>query len=143
MRVVELKIKDEDGYIHYLRQTIIDNKLGVVGEFPKRDQRKQVSLLSRRVRNLIDEEELEGLCLFRFYENITIEGLDANDLMIGDRIQIGETILEVTSIGKRCFKECKLIQSGEDCELFMNVVFTKVIKSGFVKIDDEASSLGK
>ncbi|MGO1468417.1 MAG: MOSC domain-containing protein [Tissierella sp.] len=102
-----------------------------------------MSILSRRVRSLIDEEEIEGLCLFRFYENITIEGLDAKNLTIGDRLQVGEVTLEVTSIGKRCFEECKLIQSGEVCELFMNVVFTKSIKGGFVRIEDKVSSLDK
>lgn len=141
MKVVALKLKDEDGHINYLRQTIIDKELGMIGEFSKREKNRQISLLSERVRDLIDEEEFEGLCLFRFYENITIRGLEAKNIGIGERLQIGETVQEVTSIGKRCFKECKLIQSGERCELFMNVIFIKVIKGGFVKIDDPASSL--
>ncbi|OLS03726.1 MOSC domain-containing protein [Tissierella creatinophila] len=141
MKVVALKLKDEDGHIDYLRQAIIDKELGMIGEFPKREKNRQISILSERIRNLIDEEEFEGLCLFRFYENITIKDLEVKNIEIGQRLQIGETVQEVTAIGKRCFKECKLIQSGETCNLFMNVIFTKIIKSGFVKIDDKVVSL--
>lgn len=142
MKVVALKLKDEDGHINYLRHNIIDKNRGMVGDAPKRDREKQISILSERARNLIEQEELEGLCLFRFYENITIEGIDAKTLSVGESLQIGETIQTVTCIGKRCFEECKLIQSGETCELFMNVIYTKVEKGGFVKVGDKVSSLG-
>ena len=113
MKVVALKIKDDDGNIIYLRQTIIDKKLGMIGEFPKREDTKQISILNERIRYLIDEEELEGLCLFRFNENITVDGFNSKDVSIGEKFKIGDTIQEVTSIGERCVKKCKLIQSGE------------------------------
>lgn len=143
MKVVELKLKDEDDNIEYLRQLMVDNKLNLVEGRPKTSKSRRVSLLGERIRKLIDEEELDGLCMFRFYENITIRGLEAEDVLIGERFQIGETVQEVISIGERCFKKCKLIQSGEECDLFMNIIFTKIIKSGFVRIDDEVKSLGK
>ena len=143
LKVVELKLVDEDNNIEYLRKTIVDNKVSINKRFDKNNRGESVSLLSERVRYLIDEEELEGLCLFRFYENITISDLDAKEVSIGQRFQIGETVQEVVSIGERCFKECKLIQSGEECDFFMNIVFTKVIKSGYVKIDDEVRFLDK
>lgn len=141
MKVVALKLKDEDGNIDYLRQIVVDRARGIVGGYINRDKKGQISLLDKNIRQLIDAEELEGLCQFRFYENITIENLDAKDISIGKRIRIGETIQEVTSIGKRCFEECKLIQAGEECELFMNVIFTKVIKEGYIKLEDEVSFL--
>ena len=141
MKVVALKVKDENGHINYLRQTIIDKELGITGELSERKKNRQISILSERIRNLIDEEEFEGLCLFRFYENITIKDLEAKNISIGQRLQIGETVQEVTAIGKRCFEECKLIQSGERCDLYMNVVFAKVIKGGFIKIDDSVKTI--
>ena len=141
MKVVALKLRDEDGQLSYLRQTIIDKELGIIGDYPKREKTKRISLLSERIRHLIDEEEFEGLCLFRFCENITVRGLDAGEVSIGEKFQIGETIQEVTSIGQRCFEECKLIQSGEECNLFTNIVFMRVLKSGFVKIDDKVYSI--
>ena len=137
MKVAALKLRDEDGHLSYLRQTIIDKELGIIGDYPKREETKRIALLSERIRHLIDDEELEGLCLFRFCENITIRDLNAKKVSIGQRFQVGETVQEVTSIGKRCFEKCKLIQSGEECDLFTHVVFTRVIKSGFVKIGDK------
>lgn len=141
LKVVELKFVEDDGSINYLRQTMIDNKLLKDKVFTEGDEKKRVTLLSKEIRNLIDEEELEGLCLFRFYENITIDDFDSNQVTLGQRFKIGDCILEVTSIGKRCFKECKLIQSGEKCNLFTNIVFTKIIKSGYIKIDDRVTSI--
>ncbi len=141
MKVVALKSKDGDGNIAYLNQIVVDKKQGIVGEYTSRNKGRQISLLSKRIRQLIDAEELEGLCLFRFYENITIEDLDAKNVSIGERLRIGESVQEITAIGKRCFKECKLIQTGEKCELFMNVIFTKVIKGGYIELEDEVVCL--
>lgn len=115
---------------------MIDKEKGMIGQSSKKNKLRQISLLSKEIRDLIDIEQLDGLCLFRFYENITIEGLDARDLKIGQTIQIGETVQRVTSIGKSCFEECKLVQSGERCKLFNNVIFTSVVEEGFIKIDD-------
>lgn len=81
------------------------------------------------------------MCLFRFCENITIRDFNAKKISTGERFQIGETVQEVTSIGNRCFKKCKLIQSGEECDLFTHVVFTRVIKGGFIKINDKVNTL--
>lgn len=141
MKVVEIALKDDGGNINYLRWIMVDRRLGIMGENIENNKRIQISLLAERIRELIDDEEMEGLCLFRFYENITIRGLESDEISIGDILQIGETLQEVTSIGKRCFAECKLIQSGEKCDLFSNVIFTKVLKSGFVMIGDKVKLL--
>lgn len=140
MKIVQLTL-EEDGYINYLRLIILDKELGILGERIEKDKKIRISLLGQRIRNLIDQEELEGLCLFRFYENITIKNFEADEIIIGDRLKIGETIQEVTSIGRRCLAECKLIQAGEKCDLFSNVVFTRVLKGGLVRVDDEVRLL--
>lgn len=107
-----------------------------------KDKEKQVSILSKEIRDSIDKEELDGLCLPRFYENLVIQGLSASELSVGERLKIGETIQEVTIIGKKCFKECKLAKAREKCSLSNSVIFTRVIKGGSIKIYDEVSSLG-
>ena len=136
MQITDIKVRDEDGNINHLMRAMLDQESGMVGRSEKKDKRRQISILSKKIRDLIDEEQLDGLCLFRFYENITIEGLDAREISTGEKLQIGETVLRVTSIGKGCFEECKLVQAGKRCELFNNVIFTSVVEGGFIEIDD-------
>nr|WP_300006200.1 hypothetical protein [Tissierella sp.] len=140
MKVWDIKLKDEEGSVNHLRRTIIDREDGMFGQASKADKKnkkRQVSILSKKARETIDQEQLGGLCLFRFYENITIEGLDARAIKKGDLLQIGETLQQVESVGKKCFEECKLVQAEKKCQLFNNVIFMRVLKGGFIEIDDE------
>ena len=121
---------------------MVDRDLGIFGEKRERNKKKQVSILSKEVRDRVDDEQLVGLCLSRFYENITIEGLDVSKIRVGQRLQVGETIQEVTIIGKECFKECKLVKNEEKCDLSKNVIFTTMVEGGFIAIDDEVRVLG-
>lgn len=121
---------------------MIHKELGILNNNPQKKHKREISLLSKEIRDSIEREKLDGLCLPRFYENLTIEGLDASKVTIGENLKIGETVQQVIGVGKRCFKECKLVQAKEMCELSTSVVFTTVIKGGIIKIDDEVSSLG-
>lgn len=141
IKVVALKLKDKEGKINYLDRSYFDKDNGMIGEGVFRKENRQISILSESVRNQIDREEKKGLCLLKFYENITIKGLDARLIHVGQIFQIGETLQEVTSIGKKCFDGCKLFQAGERCGLVDNVIFTKIIKNGKIKIEDKMTSL--
>lgn len=143
MKVVQLKIKDEDRNIKHLRQSQIDPKLGMLEESSKRDKNRQISLLSKEARDLMIKEKSEGMCVFKFYENMTIEGLDPQNLRVGQRLKIGQSIQEITSIGKKCFDGCKLAESEEKCQLASKLVYTQIIKGGIVKVDDYVSYLDK
>lgn len=136
IKIKDIRIKDEEGKIDHLNIAMIDKEKGIIGQSSKKSRTRQVAILSKEIRDLIDREQLDGLCLFRFYENITVEGLDANDLIVDEKLQIGETVQRVTSIGKKCFEECRLVQAGKKCKLFNNIIFTSVVEGGFIKIDD-------
>lgn len=142
IKVVALKLKDKEGKINYLDKAFFNKDYGMIGEGVIREENRQISILSESVRNQIDLEEKKGLCLLKFYENITVQGLDASSIHVGQSFQIGQSIQEVTSIGKRCFDECILFQSGERCQLFKNVIFTKIIKNASIEIKDKVTSLG-
>ncbi|HFL3828564.1 TPA: sigma 54-interacting transcriptional regulator, partial [Clostridioides difficile] len=41
-----------------------------------------------------------------------------------------------TEIGKNCFSQCNIIKEGKTCPLSREVIFTKIIKEGSIKIGD-------
>lgn len=100
------------------------------------DDIKQVSLLANES---VDKMRAMGLELIAgaFAENITTEGIELKTLPIGTRLQIGDTIQEVSRIGKECHTGCAIKQQTGTCVMPTEGIFTKVIKGGMVKAGDE------
>lgn len=94
---------------------------------------RQVSLLGVESFN-----KMEGLNLKYgdFAENLTTEGIILYELPIGTVLKIGETIQEVTQIGKECHKGCAIKQAVGKCVMPLEGIFTKIIKGGTIKIGD-------
>ena len=67
---------------------------------------------------LVDWETLQALDLLpgQIRENITIEGLDVNGLTIGERLQVGESLLEVSAVCTPC-DELEKVRPGLQREL--------------------------
>lgn len=100
------------------------------------DDIKQVSLLANESVNKMRAMGLE-LIAGAFAENITTEGIELKTLPIGTRLQIGDTIQEVSRIGKECHTGCAIKQQTGTCVMPTEGIFTKVIKGGIVKPGDE------
>jgi len=100
------------------------------------DDIKQVSLLANES---VDKMRAMGLELIAgaFAENITTEGIELKTLPIGTKLQIGDTIQEVSRIGKECHTGCAIKQQTGTCVMPTEGIFTKVIKGGTVKPGDE------
>src|SRR5665648_809066 len=100
------------------------------------DDIKLVSLLANES---LDKMRAMGLELTAggFAENITTEGIELKTLPIGTRLQIGDTIQEVSRIGKECHTGCAIKQQTGTCVMPTEGIFTKVIKGGVVKSGDE------
>ena len=71
-----------------------------------------------------------------FAENLTTEGIDLVSLPVGTRIFIGETVLEITQIGKDCHTGCAIYRQIGKCIMPKEGVFTRVIKGGLVNVGD-------
>ncbi|NLJ79288.1 MAG: hypothetical protein GX329_07990 [Tissierellia bacterium] len=97
---------------------------------------RQVAILPESAREELSSLKLKGICTERFHENITIRGLNPDRLGIGSRIVIGETIQEVTEVGKLCFPECNIMRRGEVCPLIGGVIFTRVETGGRIRTGD-------
>lgn len=97
---------------------------------------RQVSLLGIESFEKMRQEGIEGLVPGIFAENITTEGLVLYELPIGTKVSIGETIHEVTQIGKTCHTGCEISQKVGKCVMPKEGIFTKVLKGGVIKAGD-------
>ncbi len=97
---------------------------------------RQVSLLGVESYEKMEKMGVKGLKHGDFAENITTEGIILHELPVGTRLRIGETIQEVTQIGKECHTGCAIAQQVGKCIMPKEGIFTKVIKGGLVKKGD-------
>ena len=102
---------------------------GIVGDAHAGEWHRQVSLLALES---IDKMQALGLDVNAgdFAENITTSGIDLVNLPIGTRLQIGETLLEVTQIGKECHTRCAIFYQAGDCVMPKEGIFAKVLQGG-------------
>jgi MOSC domain-containing protein YiiM len=103
---------------------------------------RQVSLLALEDIEKM-REKMPNLGPGSFAENITVKGLDMDSLSIGDRISVGETLLEVTQIGKECHSKCEIFKITGDCIMPKKGIFCAVIKGGRVKKGDVVKKVKK
>jgi MOSC domain-containing protein YiiM len=96
---------------------------------------RQVSLLADES---VDKMRAIGLSLSAgaFAENITTRGIDLKALPIGTKLRIGETVQEVSKIGKECHTGCAIKQQTGSCIMPTEGIFTRVLRGGIVKAGD-------
>jgi len=113
---------------------------GIVGDGHAGDWHRQVSLLAQES---IDKMRALGLDVTAgdFAENITTSGIDLVSQPIGTRLQVGETLLEVTQIGKECHTRCAIFYQAGDCVMPKEGIFVKVITGGVVRPGDGIQTL--
>ena len=80
---------------------------------------------------------LPGLQPGAFAENINTRGLELKTLPIGTRLRLGETVVEVTQIGKECHSDCEIKQRTGKCVMPTEGIFAVVVKEGTVRKGDE------
>lgn len=110
---------------------------GLIGDKHSTSGDRQVTIFSAEGRSRIETIERDGLCVKKFYENITIKNLDVSKLIVGQEFIIGEAVFQVTGIGKRCFPECDIVKRQQVCSLKNGVLFAKVTAGGTVRVGDE------
>ncbi len=110
---------------------------GLIGDAHAGNWHRQVSLLGIESINKMKALGVEGLIAGKFAENLTTEGMELWKLIVGTRLRIGDTIQEVTQIGKECHIKCEIFQKIGSCIMPTEGIFTRVIKGGIIKAGDE------
>ena len=76
-----------------------------------------------------------------FGENLLVSGYDLKSLPVGTYLSIGEVLLELTQIGKKCHSGCEISRTTGECIMPREGVFARVIKGGVVETGDEIKRL--
>ncbi|MDO5707290.1 MAG: MOSC domain-containing protein [Andreesenia angusta] len=98
---------------------------------------RQVSLLAIESYHRMEEQGIKDLPIGAFGENLTTEGIELHTLPVGTVLKIGETVQEVTQIGKECHTMCNIGKTVGTCVMPNEGIFTKIIKGGEIKKGDK------
>lgn len=142
-KVIAVNISDKKGIVKTpIAEGNFIEDFGLEGDAHAGKWHRQVSLLGKesidKMEKLLKKLEDENKpCLGVFAENITTEGIILYELPIGTKMKIGETLHEVTQIGKECHEGCAIKQQVGKCIMPLEGIFTKVLKGGKIKTGDE------
>lgn len=110
---------------------------GLQGDAHAGEWHRQVSLLGNESIDKIRKMGITDLETGSFAENVTTEGITLYELPVGTRMTIGETMMEVTQIGKECHQGCSIRQKTGDCVMPREGIFAKVLTPGWIKAGDK------
>ncbi len=137
MRVVAINISEKKGVPKVtIPEGNFIEEFGLEGDAHGGKWHRQVSLLGIESIDKMKAVGVQGLCTGKFAENLTTEGIVLYELPVGSRLQIGETLHEVTQIGKECHQKCAIYHTVGDCVMPKEGIFTRVLKGGVVKAGD-------
>ena len=119
---------------------IIGDAHAVSADTPIQYRHRQISLLADES---VDTMRAMGMELNAgdFAENILTEGIELKTLPVGTRMQVGETELEVSQIGKQCHNDCEIKKLTGKCVMPNEGIFAVVIKGGIIRPGDTITIL--
>lgn len=104
---------------------------GIVGDAHAGPWHRQVSLLAGEDVDTMRAKGLE-LAAGAFGENIVTRGVDWSQARVGETIQIGDVLVEITQIGKECHNHCAIYAAVGDCIMPRQGIFARVLKGGTI-----------
>jgi len=136
-KVLSINISDKKGIIKTpIQEGIFIEEHGLKDDAHAGKWHRQVSLLAKESIDKMIEMGIDDLTAGKFAENITTEGIVLHELPVGTKLKIGETIQEVTQIGKECQKGCAIKNQVGTCIMPTEGIFTRVLKEGIVRSGD-------
>ena len=125
-------LKNEVSEANYIEE------FGIEGDAHAGKWHRQVSLLAFEK---IDDFRNKGgnVDFGAFGENLVVDGIELHKLPVGQQLQVGEVLLEVTQIGKECHDKCAIYYQVGECIMPKNGIFTRVLKGGKVKVGDQCT----
>ena len=117
-------------------------ELGLEGDAHAGFAHRQVSLLAQEDIDTM-KEKLPDLIPGSFAENLTVRGVDLGSLSVGDRIEAGPTLLEVSQIGKECHTRCQVYHATGDCIMPKKGIFCRGLRGGPVRTGDPVRILAR
>lgn len=140
-QVVSVNISEKKGTVkREVPEIQLKLRHGIVGDAHAGDWHRQISLLAEesvdKMRSLLPDLQPGA-----FAENIKTRGLELKTLPVGTRLRLGETVVEVTQIGKECHSDCEIKRLTGKCVMPTEGVFAVVVQEGTVRKGDEIEIL--
>ena len=119
-------------------KVVLKENFGMEADAHAGDWHRQISLLAGESIDTV-KETLPTLKNGAFAENIITRGIDLTQLSVGDRLQVGDTIiLEITQIGKECHNSgCAIKKATGDCIMPKEGLFAIVVAGGIISSADQ------
>ena len=136
MEVIAVCISKKKGERkHPVPGITLQREHGIVGDAHAGNWHRQVSLLAEES---VDKMRALGLTLAPgdFAENILTRGIVLKTLPVGTRLRVGETVLEITQIGKQCHNDCAIKKTTGRCVMPTDGVFAVVLEEGVIRPGD-------
>ena len=96
---------------------------------------RQVSFLAQESIDTMRDKGLDVVA-GNFAENITTTGIDLLSLPVGSHLEVGETEVVISQIGKVCHHKCAIFYQAGDCVMPREGIFAVVIRGGIIKVGD-------
>ncbi|QJW44776.1 MOSC domain-containing protein [bacterium BFN5] len=123
-----------------IQQAELKANWGIDGDAHAGRWHRQISLLSvTSIDKMRQASKARGIDLAPgdFAENLTIANLDVASLPVGTYLLAGETLLEVTQIGKKCHHHCEIFQQVGECVMPKEGIFARVLAGGKITVGDQ------
>ena len=142
-QVVSVNISEKKGTV---KKAVPEIRLrlrhGIQGDAHAGDWHRQISLLAEESADKM-RALLPDLQPGAFAENINTRGVDLKRLPVGTRLRLGETVVEVTQIGKQCHSGCEIKKVTGACVMPTEGIFAVVVREGRVRKGDPIEILGE
>jgi MOSC domain-containing protein YiiM len=134
--VVAVCISEKKGeQKHEVPEIALKKEHGIIGDAHAGNWHRQISLLADESVDKV-RAALPEIAHGAFAENILTEGITLYTLPVGTKLRVGETLLEVTQIGKECHYGCAIRQLTGDCVMPREGIFAIVLEEGTVRAGD-------
>lgn len=137
LKVVSVNISLHKGTVKQAVEEIRLFGKGVEGDAHSGSWHRMVSLLGTESFEKFEAEAGRRLAYGEFAENITTQGMKLYEMAPFDELHIGDIILEITQIGKKCHGTgCAIYNEVGNCVMPKEGIFARVIRGGIVKAGD-------
>ena len=109
---------------------------GIDGDAHAGNWHRQVSLLSKKSVDRLQEKISIPLFPGAFAENILCDGIELYKLPVGTKLRVGTALCEVTQIGKECHADCAIRRQAGDCVMPREGIFAIVLTEGEARPGD-------